>query len=546
MTGRTNTQHETPLRLRKVSGPPIEPIELSPSHSVTIGRSSGCDVQLSDPMVSRRHVRIGFSGEDWILEDLGSRHGTEVNGVLISPHSTSPLSDFDQVSIGPWTFCIRTHEDAGFGESTIDTSGGDGERVETIAAADLKSLARERLDLIMDCAAAIHCASDIAELADHVLDVAIAGTGFTRAALVKPVASFDTVELLGCRDKDGRKGGEISISRTMLREASRGELVRMADAPEMREAMSIVSLGITSAICCPVIVGRRILAYLYLDTLGASGQVQPDAASFCHMIARLTGMAMAAVERTLLERRQVRFEADLHAAREVQRRMMPAESDTIDAIRYAMRSRPGRVIAGDIFDITPIDKNRTAFFLGDVVGKGMPAAMLMGMTQSNLATSLRHDPDLARAMTEVNRQLHLRSADNEFITLFAASYDRSKEELEFIDAGHGYCLRRSGAGAVTRIESEGGLPLGIDPEFSYRSDRIKGVDAHTRIIVFSDGVVEQFGPGGDQFGVERVIEVLGTSEDVESDVASLLEAVIEFAETDALSDDVTIASIQPA
>jgi len=545
MTDSSELKLDTPLRLRKVSGPPIDPIELSPSHSVTFGRSSGSDVQLNDPMISRMHVRIGYSGGDWILEDLGSRHGTEVNGVRLEANAPSPLADYDQVSVGPWTFSVQIKDDAGIGESTIDTSGGVDENVETIATGDLESLAQDRLDLIMDCAAALHSASDIAELADHVLKVAVAGTGFTRAALAKPVESFDAVELLGCRDKDGRECGEISISKTMLRQASRGELVRMSDAPDMREAMSIISLGITSAICCPVIVGRRILAYLYLDTLGASGGVQPDAASFCHVIARMTGMAMASVERSLLERRQARFEADLNAARDVQQRMMPAESDAIGAIRYAMRSKPGRVIAGDLFDITPIDRDRTAFFLGDVVGKGMPAAMLMGMAQTNLAAMFRHGSDLGHAMTEVNRQLHARSADREFITLFAAIYDRNKAELEFVDAGHGYCLRRRGSDDFERIESEGGLPLGIDPSFTYESERLGGIDPQTRIIVFSDGVVEQIGPGGAEFGVDRVIDVLGPSDSVGSDVERLLRAVIDYAETDALSDDVTIASIQP-
>ncbi len=537
---------DTPLRLRKISGPPIGPIELDPSKRVTFGRSSGSDVQLNDPMISRKHLRIWCSGEDWILEDLGSRHGTEVNGVRMQANSPSPLVDHDQVSVGPWTFSVRTREDQGVGESTIDTSGNDGERVERIVSGDLGALAKERLDLIMDCAAAIHAIDSIEQLAEHVLEVAVAGTGFSRAALAKPVDSFDVVELLGCREKGGKTGGEISISRSMLREASRGELVRMADAPDMQQAMSIISLGITSAICCPVIVGRRILAYLYLDTLGAAASVQPDAASFCHAIARMTGMAMATVERSQLERRQLRFEADLQAAREVQQRMMPDEVATIDAISYAMRSKPGRVIAGDIFDITQIDDDRTAFFLGDVVGKGMPAAMLMGMTQSNLAASLRHDPDLGRAMTEVNKQLNARSADREFVTLFAGIYDRSKKVLEFVDAGHGYCLRSTAGGQFELIKSEGGLPLGIDPTQVYHAEQLAGIESPTRIVVFSDGVVEQIGPGGAEFGVERSIEILNASGSVEQDVESLLQAVIDFAETDSLSDDVTIASIRPA
>jgi serine phosphatase RsbU (regulator of sigma subunit) len=149
-------------------------------------------------------------------------------------------------------------------------------------------------------------------------------------------------------------------------------------------------------------------------------------------------------------------------------------------------------------------------------------------------------------MTEVNRQLHSRSSDREFITLFAAIYDRSKQELEFVDAGHGYCFRRTGAGRFERIVSEGGLPLGIDPGFTYESERLTGIGPNSRIVVFSDGVVEQIGAGGAEFGVERVIELLDPSGSVESDVASLLAAVIEYAETDALSDDVTIVSIEPA
>jgi len=536
-----------PLRLLRIAGPPFDPIELSPKHSAIVGRSSGCEVQLADPMISRRHARIERSGEEWLIEDLGSRHGAEINGVRLSADSPVLLRDFDQLSIGPWTFSVRVSPDPAIGESTIDTSGTDreGRRVETVVSGDLQSLAKERLDLIMDCAAAIHAVSSITELADHVLDVAVAGTGYSRAALAKPIESFDTVELLGCRDKGGGKGRDIIISRTMLREAAKGDLVRMADDSHMREAMSIISMGISSAICCPVVVGRRILAYLYLDTLGDSGGVQPDATSFCHAIARMTGMAMSSLERAMLERRQAKFDAELVAAREAQRRIMPPDVGEVGPIRYAMRSNPGRVIAGDLFDVTPIDGDRTAFFLGDVVGKGMPAAMLMSMTQTNLAAALQHGADLTDAIGLVNRLLHARSADNEFVTLFAAIYNGKTRTLECIDAGHGYCLLRNADGSIHRPEFDGGLPLGIDAGGEYRVERIEGVEPGRRLVIFSDGVVEQCDPSSEEFGVERAIRVLENSADVGADVAMLLDAVIEHAQSRSLSDDVTIASIQP-
>ena len=551
MTSHTNALPGSTLRFQRLSGPETEPIAMQPSSSIIIGRSSVCDVQLSDPMISRNHLRLECSGGDWILEDTGSRHGTEINGVRLTPNTPAPLANHDQITLGPWLFAVRMGaesdgEHRGINASTINTAADGGGQIETINPVDMQNLASERLDLIMDCAASIHTATEIEQLAESVLDVVVAGTGFSRAALARPVESFDTVDLLGCRDQDGKQGGEISISKTMLRRASRGELVRMADAPDMQQAMSIISLGITSAICCPVLVGSRVLAYIYLDTLGAPSAIQPDAAAFCHAIARLTGMAMASIERTHLEQRQAKFEADLNSARQVQQRMMPNEADTIGSITYAMRSKPGRVIAGDIFDITPIDDNRTAFFLGDVVGKGMPAAMMMGMTQSNLAAALRHNPDLAIAMAEVNKQLHARSADNEFITLLAAIYDRDNRVLEFVDAGHGYCMRRTSEGKAALIDSEGGLPLGIDPGFVYEIERVENITADERIILFSDGVVEQIGPNNEEFGVDRISEILGASADVGTDVSRLLDAVIEFARTDALSDDVTIASIKPA
>ncbi|MBL0926297.1 MAG: SpoIIE family protein phosphatase [Phycisphaerales bacterium] len=561
------------LTLYPLAGPDVPPIEVTAGKPVVIGRSSACEVRLSDDAVSRRHAQItsgastspsSAAGQavvtqaaEWFVTDLGSRHGTYLNAVRLAAEQAAPLRDGDLLRIGPWTFRVTSGRGNRQARTTTNDLGNTigGPRVERVLPQELANLARQRLDLLIEFAGAVNAAGDEKALADAALDAVIKGTGFPRAALIRSIGAdqvdiigFKSIEQVGSGDSAARptftESMELSFSRSLIKGAAAGQVVRlMQDAPQANYGQSIVSLGIHSALCAPVYLGPSIDAYLYLDARRAERSVQPDAAAFCEAVARVSGMALANIKARELADRERRLIADLDAARAAQQLLLPPERGEHGPLRYAMRMKSGRLVAGDLFDVIPLDSGRVAVFLGDVAGKGASAGMLMATAQAHLNAELRTTRDPAQAASSLNKLLAAKAARDRFISLWIGLFDPAQRTLIFVDAGHGYWLLREPGKDPRTVSAEGGLVLGVDPDSVYVNEYTE-IAAGTRIAVFSDGVVEQTSPEGQQFGIEGAINAIRAAANADEDAARLFDAVLAHAQGTPLGDDTTVASIE--
>ena len=563
-----------PLTLDPLAGPPIAPIEVGPAAPKTLGRSSSCETVLPDESVSRRHAQIAFRDGLWFVTDLGSTHGTLVNGTRVTAQSATPIKAGDLIVVGPWTFRVRSGPTSHAMNSLVDDSAGaqaSRQRVERVQERELAAITQQRLNLLMDCSAAVVGVEDERALGKIMLDAVVQGTGFPRAALLRDTGS--DVEVICEIDPMAPEGVQRTFSKSLIQEARKGEMVKLVveDAGANASA-SIMMLKIQTALCAPVKVGEAVLGFLYLDSRageqggpglmrragqaaggpGGGGGVPHDAATFVQAIARLCSLALGNLARAQLEKRQAELVRDLSAAREAQKMIMPADSASISGVRYAMRMKPGRMVAGDLFDVVPLDENRVAIFLGDVAGKGISAAILMATAQTHLNICLRQHADPAKALAMTNQHICAHATSNKFISLFLGVFDARSATLSYVDAGHGYWLLAHADGSVLRgsvpgegagDQGGGGIPLGIDPEFPFTSRTIT-LPKGSRLVVFSDGVAEQPGPEGEQFSVERAIAALSSTRDVEQDARTLFDAVLNYAKTDSLADDTTVASVQ--
>lgn len=544
------------LRLEAIAGPPIDQVVVHPDAPVVIGRSSNADRQLADKTISRRHCRVLKRGSNWLLTDLNSRHGTFLNGIRLETEQPAPLNDGDLVRIGPWTLRVIDDADRSTSMPTTNDLATTSHRVQKVPVRELRSVAQQRLDLLIECAAAINAATSEAELGDKALDAVTRGTGFRRAAFIRQVSSSGDVQVIsatgpesaevGPEDPTHREGGppapKFSFSRSLINAASNGEIVRMTGDSGVNYGESIIRLGIHAALCAPIMLGNAVEAYLYLDARDAEESIAHDAAAFCQAVSRMCGLALANLKRIELEKKSGALMDEIRAAREAQIRLMPKGVDTVGAFEYAMQSKPGRTVAGDLFDVVPLDKGRFALFLGDVIGKGVGAAILMATTQAEIRMALTHSDAADEAIRNTNRSLNKRSAEGEFVSLWLGVLDPEKETLEFVDAGHGLWFVVDPDGACRDIKCEGGLVLGIEPGTVYTRESVP-FPRGSRLIVFSDGLLEQRNPDGEQFGRDRATEALRSSKAPRDDVVALARAVRDYAETDSLSDDLTIASV---
>ena len=445
-------QIPTPLlRLEAVAGPPCDPIVIDRGSLAVVGRLPGSDILLVHPAVSRRHAILAQSEGGWTIADADSRHGTTVNGVKLESMSPAPLASGDLVGLGPWLFAVRIGDQRTSGLTTFEDEPG--ALIESVADVDLGNLARQRLEALMCCAEGIHAAKDEAALGRAVVEAAVVGTGFPLGAVLRPSGAGEEVEAIAAFRRDGREArlDRVSVSRSLIRAAATTRSVARVRGPdELPDAVSIAALGIRAAMCAPVLVGESVQAFVYLDSRDDHGPVESDSIEYIAALSRMFSIALSNLHRREFERRQIVLESDLRAARQAQERLMPASSGSVANASYTLHWKPGRIVAGDLFDVVNLPNGDAAFFLGDVSGKGMGAALVMA-TARHLRAMLERDRR-RRGGDAPQPIASLARGRGRFLSLWLGVLSPGKRTLRFVDAGHGYAALapRRGSGAWCR------------------------------------------------------------------------------------------------
>ena len=516
---------------------------LSGGRDAMVGRAAESDVCLLHEGVSRRHATMVPRHGQWFLSDLGSARGTYLNGVRLEREVPTPVAGGDLVVFGPAAFRAWIGGAAPSTVVTVEEGSATGQRIERLGGTPMPGAAR-RLRLLTECIARLQSAPDEEKLAREALGSALKGSGYSRGAILRPLAEGREVTVLVSRRTNESDTTEFRFSRALILAAAAGEpAVLSRDSPQV-QSHSIAEMGIHSAMCVPVKLGEAMAGYLYLDARGAESLVQQDAAGYCEAVATAYGLALSNFKRAELERRQREIAEDLAAAHEAQRFMLPPVENDLGFLRYAMEMKPGVFVAGDLFDVIPLDQDRVAVFIGDVAGHGVGAAMVMALVQSHLNAVLANTRDPAVAVAGVNRFLTTRSFGGRFVSLWLGVFERGGL-LRFVDAGHGYSLVRP-CGERSRVRpcvSQSGIPMGIDPDYEYVDEELT-LAPGDRVVLFTDGMIEQRASAGEEFGAERMAEVVAGSGSVAEDVGRLFAALGSFAGARTLDDDATAASLE--
>lgn len=540
------TDEAAAFELRPVDPSLAGPFPVDSKVRARIGRDPSSDIVLPYPTVSRRHAEVFQERGVWYIADVGSRHGTTVNGMAIEAGQPIEIQPRDRIGFPRQEY--RLHPVGGGAaadeaSSTIVALAGDAASqndVEAVSQDALSEIAAKRLDLLLEGAKQLGEAVDREALVEHLLDLLESGTGFGRFAVLQPIGGEDRIEVVSVRPP--AIADDRPFSRTLVSASMAGSVVRLAEDEDISHAHSIVTSGVQSAVAVPMMVDGDVQLIVYLDATRDAADADEDTA-FCAAVTRLAGLSLANIHRQELARRQEALEREIKAARGVQERMLPPESGEVGVYRYALKALPGTVVAGDLFGTLDVAGAQTAFYLGDVAGKGAAAGMLMALGQAALEAHLDDGLPLATAVDKVNDAISARSSMGEFLTLFAITCDPAQQSVCTVDAGHGYAfLLRDGEWKM--LESDGGPPIGAVPGIEFGTSK-HDFKPGERLVLMSDGVIEETEANSDdQFGVERTIEILEGSDDPENDVARLVDALVAYAGRDTFADDVTVASIE--
>jgi sigma-B regulation protein RsbU (phosphoserine phosphatase) len=240
--------------------------------------------------------------------------------------------------------------------------------------------------------------------------------------------------------------------------------------------------------------------------------------------------------------------ADAYAAREledgrrIQRALLPLSLPDLPWCRMAAIWEPAAPFGGDCYDAFRLDETRIAFSIGDVCGKGLPAALLMSNLQASVRAFAEPDRPPRDVLARVNGLLCRNRGLGRFVSFFYAVLDGSTRTLSFSNAGHEPPLLVRGGAEIARLGA-GGPVLGVFEDAPY--DQGETVLARgDRVVLFTDGITEARGHDGDEFGAERLIELAVSrgDEDPAAMLASIHDAVRAFAQG-GFQDDATLLAV---
>lgn len=211
--------------------------------------------------------------------------------------------------------------------------------------------------------------------------------------------------------------------------------------------------------------------------------------------------------RTRYHRRAKRWEQQLAQGRAVQNQLMPEAGVEIPNVQVAAEFLPAFEVGGDLYDVFATADGRVAFSLGDVSGKGLPAALLMGMIQGAVRSSAWYRDAAAQEAfaRQLNSLLCNRSAGAKFASLLWGTYDPGRARLSYVNAGHcpGFVVGRKG---ITRLDSSGPV-LGLLPDSRFEQATVD-CEQGDLLVLYSDGIVEAANSKGEEFGEERLCAAL--------------------------------------
>ena len=250
--------------------------------------------------------------------------------------------------------------------------------------------------------------------------------------------------------------------------------------------------------------------------------------------------------REKLEEAMKAIDMELEMAKKVQESMLPKELGGIKGLTISAGYFPCGRVGGDLYDVIRIDEKKTCFLMFDVVGHGVPAALISATAKVAFSKNITLTASPAEIMERVNMEIVNLFEEKRHITAFLGIYDASAKELSYVKAGHPSPLIVHANGKELDYLTNNGLPLGMFPDIKYTTAKI-AIAAGDTLVVYTDGLTECCNTEDKTFGKKRLEEVLRNlpKESMPDDyLGALIKAQFIFTRDAVKMDDITILIIK--
>jgi serine phosphatase RsbU (regulator of sigma subunit)/pSer/pThr/pTyr-binding forkhead associated (FHA) protein len=515
---------------------------------LTIGRSSNNGLVLAKMNISRSQAEVvAEESGDYILRDLGSKHGTFVNGTRIQQ---AVLNHGDRVRLGGLQGEALTFHKGDLLQSLLASSGSKPE-------AGLPVHDFREMGMLLSTFHALSSIPLLDDLLNLVVDTAIELTGADRGfIMLKEGDGRLSFRCARNAHKQSMDGDAFQTSRRVPEEVFQtGKRIVIDDlegAGKADDHDSTRRLGVRSISCVPLrylpfhdsvissgIVSTEIIGVLYVDSVRIGSSLSPARIECFYTLASEAAMAIYNARLYKESREKQKMAEELAIAREIQQALLPPPEKTLPFASACSVNLPCREVGGDYFDYFDIGDGQLGFALGDVAGKGMPAALLAAMLQGIFCAQTLLDLPLPKLIAIVNRSLAKRMTGSRFVTLFFGILD-ADGNCTYINAGHNPPLLVRTDGSMREL-TEGGMVLGLFPQAQYEAGAIR-LEPGEHLVLFTDGVLEARNMAGEEFSEQRVRDLLqlNSRADTSTILRCLQEALAAFSANTPQHDDITM------
>jgi sigma-B regulation protein RsbU (phosphoserine phosphatase) len=302
--------------------------------------------------------------------------------------------------------------------------------------------------------------------------------------------------------------------------------------------------SIHSLLVVPLIVKSRIRGVLTVYNKKEGLKFTDDDLRLLSIIAAQSAQVVENARLNEQEKAFIRMKEELTVAAKIQAELLPTALPAIPGYDVYARTIPAASVGGDYYDVMTSGDPTVSFCVGDVSGKGMPAALLMANLQATLRAMLETHGDPGGVLQHANRLLFKSTSADKFATVFFARLNPATNELSYANAGHDPAVLMSANGSIRELPATG-LPVGLFDGMAYEESTLP-MEPEDILVVFSDGITECMDRTEEQFGREKIVETLAAhrGETAAQVSSALLNAVNAFSAGTPQSDDQTLLVVR--
>ena len=298
-----------------------------------------------------------------------------------------------------------------------------------------------------------------------------------------------------------------------------------------------------SGMVVPIVSQNRIIGVFSLESDEPNAYTRDD----LELLEAFASLAAISLERArqheeILEKRKL--EEELSIAKRIQQSFLPREKPRFSGFDISGINIPSEEVGGDYYDFIPIIENQIGIVIGDVSGKGIPAALIMASVRAGLIAEIRNNYAIRSIMAKVNNLLFESTASDIYVTAVYGVLDPKNRIFTFSNAGHNAPILRRADGEMKYL-TEGGMALGMFENSKYE-ERPLGINPGEIIVFYTDGVTEAKNDKEEEFGTRRLKQVISDSHQLGASQIqeNIYEAVKEFTGVSHQEDDLTMIVIK--